>query len=78
MERMCIYTEVLSSQDAFIPSSVGVYSLLHQRRLCSQDSVVIVDVPVLSSVGVFIALMACGSPVPPHSDLWMEWSLEAQ
>lgn len=78
MEHMCIYTEALSSQDAFIPSSVGVYSLLHQGRLCSQDSVVIVDVPVLSSVGAFIALMACGSPVPPHSDLWMEWSLEAQ
>lgn len=78
MEHMCIYTKALSSQDAFIQCSVGVYSLLHQGRLCSQDSVVIIDVPVLSPVCVFIALMACGSPMPPHSDLWVEWTLEEQ
>lgn len=77
---MCIYTEALSSRDAFIQCSVGVYTLLQcvQGRLCSQDSVVIIDVPVLSSLCVFIALMACSSPVPPHSDLRVEWSLEAQ
>lgn len=71
MEHMCVNTEALHSQYAFIQCNVGVYRLLQclQGHLCSQDSVVIIDVPVLSSVCVFIALMACGSPVPLHSDL---------
>lgn len=59
----------------------GVYELLQcvQGHLCSRGSVVIIDVPVLSSVCVFIALMAYSSRVPLQAttDLLGEWILEA-
>lgn len=51
--------------------------------LCSRRSnrVVVIDVWVVSSVCLFIALMVWGSPVPPQSpgpiDLWVGLSLEA-
>lgn len=69
------------SLSIYFSGRAGVYGLLQcvQGRLCSRGSVVIIDVPVLSSVCVFIALMVYSSPVPLQAtiDLWGEWILEA-